>query len=92
MNDTFPGYSMADFQRDYKEGKYTSVGTYPKFWFTRGGLLCYDCIKADYVEWLVGFVANEPAILGCQVNRESPEEYCRKCENRIESAYAEPKE
>jgi hypothetical protein len=81
-------YSIANFRNDFKEGKYTSIGSYPKFWFTLEGLLCYDCIKADYSKWRASFATHEPPILGCQVNWESPYEYCCKCEKRIESAYA----
>jgi hypothetical protein len=87
-----PGYTVLQFQRDYREGKYTSVGSYPKYWFSLEGLICYDCIKANYITWLISFIGKTRSLLGCQVNWESPEEYCCKCENRIESAYAEPSE
>ena len=62
--------------------KYTSVGSYPLFYLTHhDDVLCRDCATAD--------IDN---VVNVGVNYEDPSLDCDECNERIESAYAEPEE
>jgi len=71
--------------------KYTSVGGYPKFWYTNDNrFLSYEYIR-DNLEMLCDEIDNNyPShIVGSYVNWDDPSMYCDGSSERIESAYAE---
>jgi len=76
------------------EGKYTSVGSYPIFSVCRdGGVLCPACIAENRKQIEAAMLNGDDAqweIAGTDANWEDPDLYCDNCNERIESAYAEP--
>lgn len=62
--------------------KYTSIGSYPQLLVRKNAAYCTTC--ANEITPAPGDVVD--------VNWENPELYCKGCEERIESAYAEPEE
>lgn len=75
-------------------GPFTSLGSYPLFWLTSdGGTLHHHCVKENMGQ--VGRSTRDKcrdgwAIAGYDVNWEDPDMFCDHCNERIESAYAEP--
>ncbi|MFA5053994.1 MAG: hypothetical protein WC565_08035 [Parcubacteria group bacterium] len=76
-----------------REGPFTSLGSYPKFWVTTDGtVLSFEAVTEE-----LGQVARSTrdrakdgwAIEGVGVNWEDPELYCDVTGARIPSAYAE---
>ncbi len=77
-------YSRKDLARDLREGRYTSIGSYPKFFFTPSGdVLSFDAVHANAKRFL------REGLAGCSVNWENADLYCDETGERIESAYAE---
>ena len=91
-----PRYTLHDLVSDLRGGKYTSVGSYPKYWITSdGGALSYEAIRENIMQ--VGRSTRDGAkdgwcVVACAINYEDPELFCDHTGNRIESAYAEPEE
>lgn len=82
---------MDNFDR-YNDGslaRYTSIGSYPLLYTTnRGNVLCFQCA----CEVDEGNGPDGEHITSQDVNWENASLYCDGCEDRIESAYAEPDE
>jgi hypothetical protein len=96
-----PIMTLHELIETIREGKYASVGSYPKYWITSdGGILSYEAIRENLKqicrcthEMANGRKTSENrqwAIVACEVNWEDPELFCDHTGNRIESAYAEP--
>lgn len=69
-----------EFPANHNIDKYTSVGAYPQLLVRKNDVYCAQCANA---------LMQEPGDV-VDVNWENPELYCGECEERIESAYAEP--
>ena len=91
-------YTTADFKRDVRAGKYTSVGCYPVFFLcSDGGTLCPVCARKE-ARRIIGAILDggqcpddrQWRVVAHDANWEDPELFCEHCSERIESAYAEP--
>ena len=87
--------NVSEFRTAYRRGKYSWPGGYPVFAVTAdGGCLCFDCLKSERREILEaiahGLSHSGWKVEAFEANWEDPELYCSHCNNRIESAYAEP--
>lgn len=85
---------LTHLQESLREGRYTSIGSYPKFMVAGdGGCLCWDCVISNLQQ--IGETLTDKDVhngyypLGFDVNWENPTLYCDGCSERIESAYAE---
>lgn len=90
--------NVRDLVDSLEEGKYTSLGSYPKFWqCADGGTLSYEAVKENWREIRrairlqggKGYSDSQWRVVACDVNYEDPELYCDHTGERIESAYAE---
>lgn len=94
--------TFKDVCRALRDGKYTSVGSYPTFFLASdGGALSHEAVRENI--FLVGrsmrdfnrpdkqYRYSDPAwrIVDCGINWEDSELYCSNTGERIESAYAE---
>ena len=80
-----------------REGRFTSVGSYPKYWITAdGGTLSYEAIRENL--WQVARATWRPVnsadsrqwqVIACGVNWEDADLRCDHSGERIPSAYAE---
>lgn len=88
-------YTRKDLSASLREGKFTSLGSYPKFWVTAdGSVLSYEAIMQCPMRYLratgrAGWHEPDYQVVGCDVNWEDRELYCDDTGERIESAYAE---
>lgn len=79
-----------------REGKYTSVGSYPTFFITNdGGVLSHEAVRENIFQ--IGRAMRDKLddgwrIVGYDVNWEDHDLYCDHTGERIESAYAEESE
>lgn len=71
-----------EFPANHNINKYTSVGSYPQMLVRKNDVYCTKCANA---------LMQEPEDI-LEVNWSDPDLYCGECEERIESAYAEPQE
>lgn len=81
-----------EFRKGLKEGRYTSLGSYPRFLVMQSGALCWDCAKEERARIVLSAITKAKdrwAPLGFDVNWEDPLLYCDHCSQHIESAYAE---
>lgn len=91
-------YSRKDLARDLREGPYTSLGGYPKFFVSRDGCtLSFKTVLEHAKLCLRATGQAKPAledlqwaIYGADINWEDPDLYCEHSGERIPSAYAEP--
>lgn len=82
-----------------REGKFTSIGCYPKFYYTKdGGVLSHEAVLANLrqIDRAMNQLAEYPCheqwcVVGAEINYENPSLYCEDTNERIESAYAEDK-
>lgn len=85
--------TVAEFRAALKEGRYTSVGSYPKFFLTSdGGVLSFKTAKEEQEEIedaIRSKSRNGWRVVAVDVNWEDPELYDDHSGERIESAYAE---
>ena len=90
-------FTVHEFLESLRQGKYTSVGCYPKFWLASdGGTLSYEACLENV--WLIARAirdrdrpcADQWRVIACDVNWEDANMYCDHTNERIESAYAEP--
>ncbi len=76
-----------------KEGRYTSLGCYPKFYLTSdGGVLSHESVNDNWARIVRAIVRDEKdgwQIVGVDVNWEDADLYCDDTGERIPSAYAE---
>lgn len=88
--------TVKDLCNAMRQGKYTSVGSYPTFYLTAdGGVLSYESVCANL--WQIaravrdgkGAYNDQWRIVACDVNWEDPALFCDDSGKRIESAYAE---
>lgn len=91
------GHEFSRALRDPNHAKYpyTSIGCYPLYLvMCDGGSLCHRCAVAEHAQIRNAAMAPkyktgwEP--FGFEANWENPDLYCTNCNERIESAYAEP--
>jgi hypothetical protein len=85
---------LDDFRRVLAEGKYTSVGSYPKYFVAAdGGVLSVEAALENkrLVERAMRLPGSDKQwqIIGCDVNWEDRDLYCDDTGKRIESAYGE---
>ncbi len=91
---TLPFRQLVDSLR---EGRFTSLGSYPKFYVTAdGGVLSHEAVRSNLLQVgrAMGRLRKYPChgqwrVVSVQVNWEDPELYCDDTGERIESAYAE---
>jgi hypothetical protein len=93
-----PG-SVAWFLHTLREGPYTSLGSYPRYWLTQCGetLSWEGCrqnaarIARSIRDGRIDGLRHTDGwcVVGCDVNWEDPEMECAETGLRIESAYAE---
>lgn len=80
--------TLEEFQTMYAEGRYTSVGSYPKFgWTTNGEVICWDCITRDFATYMEELQKGRTTLVGFEVNYERSDLLCDRCSNLIERAY-----
>lgn len=81
------------------EGRYTSLGSYPKYWLTKdGGTLSYAAVRAELRQIMRAmrdaahyrWTDEQWCVVACDVNWEDADLHCDHTGERIESAYAEP--
>ncbi len=86
-----------------RQGKYTSLGSYPKYYILAdGGVLCDRAVRENIfgIGRCMRALRGQPThkgvpelrqwrIIGVQVNWEDPDLYCDDTNERIPSAYAE---
>lgn len=86
--------SVAWLMGTLTSGRYTSHGSYPKYWLTSdGATLSYATVRDN-----IGAVARACRdgsndgwrVVACDVNWEDRDMYCEHSGERIASAYAEP--
>ena len=85
---------LDQFRRELSEGKFTSVGCYPKFFVTAdGGVLSVEAAQENkrLIERAMRLPGTDKQwqVIGCDINWESTDLYCDDSGERIESAYAE---
>lgn len=75
------------------DGKYTSHGSYPKYWLASdGGTLSYEACREECGQIARAIRDNDNSgwrVVGCDVNWEDPDMFCDHTGKRIESAYAD---
>ena len=83
-----------DFILSLRQGRYTSIGSYPvSGLFSDGGVCCYDCMRKEALR--IGRAIRDNEKDGWQIiavdvkweNDEGQREYCEQCGNEIEVAY-----
>lgn len=80
--------TLEEFQAAYAEGRYTSIGSYPKYvWTKNGDVICWDCLTADLSTYIEELKEGRTTIVGFEVNYENPDLSCDHCSNSIERAY-----
>ena len=73
------------------QSPYTWPGGYPMFGlFNDGGCCCHKCAKTERESIGTTTGGDGWALVALDVNWEDPELFCDCCNQRIESAYAEP--
>lgn len=97
-------YTCNDFSRQLAEGPYTSVGSYPVFFWGQGFALCFGCARderrriraairrtlAVQENGTVPLVSDPEWLLcGADINWESRDLFCDCCFQPIECAYPE---
>lgn len=91
--DHAPAGTVAWFLGTLGHGRYTSVGSYPKFWLTSdGATLSYAACLANCGRICRSIRDNDSdgwRVVACDVNWEDPDMHCDDTGERIESAYAE---
>ena len=80
-------------KQSLREGAFTSLGCYPKFFITSdGAALSHEAVRAEWrqvCDAVRNGFANGWQVVAEDVNWEDPDLYCDHTGNRIESAYAE---
>lgn len=85
--------TFKDVCRALRDGKYTSVGSYPTFFLTSDGdVLSHEAVRENIYQ--VGRSTRDGLndgwrIVGHDINWEDPDLVCAHTYKRIESAYAE---
>lgn len=90
--------TISDFRTAVRQRKYTSVGCYPLFFLMADGeCLCPSCAKTERRQILEAMADRSyrdfswlPVAI--DINYEDGDMQCAHCNERIESAYAEPEE
>lgn len=86
--------TVKELIQSLREGKYSSLGSYPKFWLCDdGGELSYEAVVENI--WLVARSVRDKRkdgwqVIGVDINWEDADMYCSHTGKRIPSAYAEP--
>ncbi len=84
-------FTYHDLIRSLREGRFTSVGSYPKFWLASDGeTLSYAAVMENL--WQVARATRDGessgwAIVGCDVNWEDGDMLCAHTNEPIECAY-----
>ncbi len=85
--------TVRQFLDSLRGGRFTSLGSYPKFWLTSdGGCLSSEACRSEV--WTIARAIRDGdnsgwRVVACDVNWEDPEMFCDVTGERIESAYAE---
>lgn len=85
--------TVREFFASLRSGRYTSFGSYPKFWLTHdGATLSYQACRDNAAR--IGRSIRDRdrdgwRVVACDVNWEDPDMRCADTGERIESAYAE---
>lgn len=87
--------TVREFLQSLREGRFTSLGSYPKFWLASdGGVLSYEACRANcgrIARAIRDASSDGWRVVACDINWEDPELYCDHTNERIASAYAEEK-
>ena len=84
--------TVSTFIESLRRGRYTSIGSYPKFWATAdGGVLSYEACMQNV--WQIARAIRdrdsaEWRVVNCDVNWEDSNLICDHTGDRIASAYA----
>lgn len=85
--------TIREFLDSLRAGKFTSVGSYPKFWLTSDGeTLSYEACRTEVMRICRAIRDGSDdgwRVVGSDVNWEDPNLVCSHTGERIESAYAE---
>jgi hypothetical protein len=89
--------SVSDYRKAVRSGAYAWPGGYPLFFVTSdGAALCWNCgakkERRNVLEAIRDKSGNGWRIVAVDINWEDGDLCCDNCSERIESAYAEPKE
>jgi hypothetical protein len=85
-----------DLRATLRAGKYTSLGSYPVYFYTSdGAALCWECAREEYKQ--ISRSVREKSsdgwrVVGCEINYESHDLTCDNCSKAIESAYGDSKD
>jgi hypothetical protein len=85
-----------EFRATLRAGKYTSLGSYPIYFYTSdGAALCWDCAREEYkqISQSIREKSSERGwrVVGCDINYENNDLTCDNCSKPIESAYGSGK-
>lgn len=85
--------SIRRLHKSLKEGRYSSLGSYPKFYYTKDGdVLSHEAVKENLTQIRRAMLRQDDknwCIVGVEINWEDPNLYCADTGERIPSAYAE---
>ena len=88
--------SISDFRKAVRNVPYAWPGGYPLFFICDdGGVLCCACVNSErrnILESIAGKHSDGWRVVGMDINYEDADLTCDHCNERIESAYAEPDE
>jgi hypothetical protein len=92
-------YTVRDLVQSVREGAYTSIGCYPKYYVTAdGGTLSPKAVRDNFMQVAratrdasngLAWADRQWAVIGCGINWEDPALLCDDTGERIPSAYAE---
>ncbi len=89
--------TVKELAQSLREGKYTSLGCYPKFYFCSDGrILSHEAVMANFLQIGRAMTTRKQypfqdqwRVIAVDINWEDRYLYCDVTGNRIESAYAE---
>ena len=88
---THTNFTLNDIKLHLREGQFTSLGGYPKFFVAcDGSALSFDWVRDNWKDVCHDYISFEsPVIDGVAINWEDPDLYCDGSNKRITSAYAD---
>jgi hypothetical protein len=84
-------FTLNDIKLHLREGQFTSLGGYPKFFVGfDGSVLSFDWVRDNWKEVCHDYIScDDEKIVGVDINWEDPNLYCDGSNERIPSAYAD---
>lgn len=85
--------SVAQLKSTLRNGRFTSLGSYPLFLITSdSAALCFQCARDEFrncADSIKTGCNDGWKVVACDINWEDPDLLCDHCGEHIESAYAE---